>query len=423
MAETLFIRLSESDCDWCLFDATGEATSQGQGPLESLTTVVGEDFQGRVVGVVAGESVLLTQARVPSRQYRQIVQALPFAVEEQLAADVEDCFFALGDRGAGDQIPVAVVNRDLMDRWNEQLSAITPAVKVLVSESMLAAQPANPPAAELLAACAVIEGDRVHFGWQGGLAMTARYSDLPLLVSLAGELDTLDIQVSTDQVSQIAIQIGEIEALGVDVSVTEFSDHAFVILCSHYQNASDGTGKRQARVSPQINLLQGPYKIAEKQSKSQSLWRSVATLAGIALVLHLLLTGLQGWYLANQSDGFAAQTQALYQSVFPNDRNVRDVRRRWNSNLGESASAGNAFIQLFATSARGLSGAGLTLTNVNFNETRGDLVLQVTGPRSEALVQYAQALTAQGLSAEIGTISQEDSAVRGSIRVRLEARS
>ena len=63
--------------------------------------------------------------------------------------------------------------------------------------------------------------------------------------------------------------------------------------------------------------------------------------------------------------------------------------------------------------------AGLTLNNVNFNESRGDLVLQVLGSRSEALVEYTQQLSGKGLDAEIGTITQEGDGVRGSIRVKL----
>ena len=78
---------------------------------------------------------------------------------------------------------------------------------------------------------------------------------------------------------------------------------------------------------------------------------------------------------------------------------------------------------LFAQSSRGLMSAGLTLSNVNFNESRGDLILQVEGRRSEELVQYTQQLTGQGLSAEIGTITQENDGVRGSIKVKAGGQS
>jgi len=46
------------------------------------------------------------------------------------------------------------------------------------------------------------------------------------------------------------------------------------------------------------------------------------------------------------------------------------------------------------------------------------LILQVQAPRSEQLVGFTEALTARGLNAEIGTISQEANQVKGSIKVR-----
>ena len=112
------------------------------------------------------------------------------------------------------------------------------------------------------------------------------------------------------------------------------------------------------------------------------------------------------------------ETRAIYAQTFPNERNVRDIRRRWNSHLGKQEVTGNAFISLLSRSTRQLASSGLSLVNINFNESRGDLVLQVLGKQSEALVEYSQTLRGQGLEVEIGTITQDDRGVRGSIRVR-----
>ncbi len=79
---------------------------------------------------------------------------------------------------------------------------------------------------------------------------------------------------------------------------------------------------------------------------------------------------------------------------------------------------GDKFVGLFSTAAGSLAGSSLVLNNVNFNENRGDLILQLEAPRSEQLVLFSQTLSKLGLDAEIGTISQEDSAVRGSIKVK-----
>ena len=138
----------------------------------------------------------------------------------------------------------------------------------------------------------------------------------------------------------------------------------------------------------------------------------------MAVALHFSALVAQAWYFDRKSSEYKAEAYALYASVFPKDRNVRDLRRRWQAHLGRSESGVNEFISLLAASSRGLSEAGLTLNNVNFNESRGDLILQVIGERSEKLVQFTQRLTSEGLEAEIGTINQDAGTVRGSIKIR-----
>jgi len=66
-----------------------------------------------------------------------------------------------------------------------------------------------------------------------------------------------------------------------------------------------------------------------------------------------------------------------------------------------------------------LVNARLQLDNLNFNSGRGDLMLQLSGQQSEQIMALAEVLNAAGFQSEIGTISQEKSAVRGSLRVRL----
>ena len=65
-----------------------------------------------------------------------------------------------------------------------------------------------------------------------------------------------------------------------------------------------------------------------------------------------------------------------------------------------------------------IPGSNLVLNNVNYNESRGDLILQLETSRSELLILFSQTLTKLGLNAEIGTINQGEDSVRGSIKVK-----
>ncbi len=397
MADTLFLRFKDDEFEWLIFDASGRKKTEGLGAASVLNESLERPFDGRVVFVAPGEDVLLTIANIPSKQYRQIVQAVPYAIEEQLAMDVEDCFFSLGRRNANDEIQVAVVERSRIQDWLDRLAALDVEIDFMTSEANLL--PCDTEIAVLL------EDDRVHVRWPDGTGMSTTRIALPLVLSVGTADVPVKVSGTESDIAAAGMQLGELEASGHALSQRAVNESGFHILCCEFSGLEN-------------NLLQGEFKVDEAVSSIQLVWRSVAVLAVIAITLHLATLVGQGWYLEQKSHEYEAEADALYASVFPKDRNVRDLRRRWNAHLGRSESGGNEFISLLSASSRGLPEAGLTLNNVNFNESRGDLILQVIGQRSEELVKYTQGLTSEGLDAEIGTINQDAGTVRGSIKIR-----
>lgn len=397
MADTLFLRFKGDEFEWLLFDASGRKKTAGLGSAVALNECLEQPFEGRVVFVAPGEDVLLTSANIPSKQHRQIVQAVPYAIEEQLAMDVEDCFFSLGSRNINDEIQVTVVERSLIGIWLERLEAVEVEIGFMTSEANLL--PVDPGISVLL------DDDRVHIRWPDATGMTTTLAALPLALSVGITDLPITVSGSESDIDAARMQLGELEASGEVLSARPVNESGFHLLCCEFSGLEN-------------NFLQGEFKVDEAVSSIQLVWRSVAVLAFIAVALHLATLVGQGWYFDQKSSAYEAETHALYASVFPKDRNVRDLRRRWNAHLGRSESGGNEFISLFSVSSRGLPDAGLTLNNVNFNESRGDLILQVIGKRSEELVEFTQRLTAEGLDAEIGTINQDAGTVRGSIKIR-----
>ncbi len=397
MADTLFLRFRGDEFEWLIFDASGRKKTEGLGPGSALNESLEEPFEGRVVFVAPGEDVLLTTANIPSRQHRQIVQAVPYAIEEQLAVDVEDCFFSLGSRNANDEIQVAVVERSLIGRWLARLKALDVEIGFMTSEANLLSCEDG--------IAVLLDGDRAHIRWSDGPGMTTTRAALPLVLSFGSADSPIQVSGNESDIDAAGMQLGELEASGEILSQRQVNESGFHILCCEFSGLEN-------------NFLQGEFKVDEAVSSIQLVWRSVAVLALIAVALHFATLIGQGWYFDQKASEYEAEAYALYAEVFPKDRNVRDLRRRWNSHLGRSESGGNEFISLFAASSRGLAEAGLTLNNVNFNESRGDLILQVTGKRSEELVEFTQRLNIEGLEAEIGTINQDAGTVRGSIKLR-----
>ena len=390
MADTLFFRQSADSFEWLKFNGQGQLLAAGESQLAEI------EVDGLAIFVVPGADVLHTTAVVPSRQYRQILQAVPYVIEESLAVDIEACFFALGDRTPQDEIEVAVVDLELMRTWYEEIATSHLDVAVVVTEhDLVNAGSRN---------AVLLDEGRAHIDLQNNASVTLPEGELALAAEVLEEGVQLDIWSASTLPQKVDLQLKELEAAGVQVERLESTETPFERLCRGYTGA-------------EINLLQGPFKRQERQSSRMNVWRSVAVLAAAALFLHIAGLAGQGWYLQTKASEFEDETRALYAAIFPEDRNVRDIRRRWNAHLGKQQTTDGGFISLLSRSTRQLDGSGLTLININFNESRGDLVLQVTGKQSEALVEYAQALISMGLDAEIGTITQDDDGVRGSVRV------
>ena len=95
-------RVGEDRASWTVADEAGrliEAESSGT-LAEAAEAVEGR----RATLVVPGDDVLLAEAVVPGASPVRAQQAVPFALEEQLADDVERLHFALGTKGKGGRL-------------------------------------------------------------------------------------------------------------------------------------------------------------------------------------------------------------------------------------------------------------------------------------------------------------------------------
>ena len=408
MIENLYLRLYESGVEWLLFDpAADEVSARGSGDFESLAELVAaREWDGEIIVLVSSSCVTMHKVNIPSKQPRQIQQAVPFAIEESLAVDTEDCHFALGKRASNGDISVAVVSRTLFEGWLETLAGMgIPASFVAIDSLQIPFFPerSEPETTILVEPTCVL----MRTGEQAGF-----FLDQGQLASGVGFLNednrsSVDLWVLPEARSEIDLAVNQLVAeFDTVIQIEELDLSAFEFLCRSFDENT-------------INLLQGDFLVEKKTPKSGNVWRSAAILGGCALLLHLIMTTGQAVYLDIQATRYEAEARALYADVFPKDRNVNDIRRRWQSHLrGGGSDEGDKFVGLFTAAAGSLTGSSLVLNNVNFNENRGDLILQLEAPKSEQLVLFSQTLSKLGLDAEIGTISQEDNAVRGSIKVK-----
>lgn len=136
MAEFLVIRLNvdpESSAEWIAVDNTGTRLGAPvSGPLASAARDAGDRS---VIVLVPAASVLTTTADIPVKRGPRLLSALPYALEEQLAEDVETLHFAAGTRGENGRLRVAVVAHANMRAWLDQLHDAGISPSAIVAEN------------------------------------------------------------------------------------------------------------------------------------------------------------------------------------------------------------------------------------------------------------------------------------------------
>lgn len=89
------------------------------GVLAKAATEIGNKD---VIALVPAASVLTTAVNIPVRGGTRLHAALPFALEEHVADDIDKLHFAAGPRRENGLLPVAVVAKDIMAEWLERLT-------------------------------------------------------------------------------------------------------------------------------------------------------------------------------------------------------------------------------------------------------------------------------------------------------------
>ncbi len=121
MAEYLVIRMGDSPsalASWIVVDDNGNRRSP---PVTGALPEASKDVRERPVIVLVPAALALTATVDLPAKGARLLAALPFALEDQLADDVENLHFAPGKRLDDGKLPVAVATHASMQEWLDAL--------------------------------------------------------------------------------------------------------------------------------------------------------------------------------------------------------------------------------------------------------------------------------------------------------------
>ena len=409
MAETLVIRLRaapEAPASWLIVDANGARS--GPARAGSVNDALPLAAGRRVLLLLPGSEVTLAEPELPLRGGARVAQAVPFALEEHLASDVDALHFAIGNRtDAAIGTPAAAVARSLMDRWNETCVLAGLAPQAAYADS--AVVPVAPGGCTLLLdenALYIRRSDAMPF------VLDAEPLDTALDIALGPPSDDKPREHVTFLVSPAEYEANRdlIEGLrerAASLHVKLMTEGALPVLAA------------QAVATNAVNLLQGPY--APRRSVAGGglqRWRLPAALAAACLLTFLAAQALSVWKLARAEKRLDAQITEVFQQALPGQP-VVDPRAQMQGVLGGAGSAQGALLPALSVLAQAMAGApaGGKLEAVNL---RGDaLDLRLVAPTVEALDGIKQAMARNGIDAELTSATPRGDVVEGRLQLKL----
>jgi general secretion pathway protein L len=408
MSETLVIRLraaEEAPASWLIVDANGARS----GPVHSgpVADALGLAQERRVVLLLPGSEVTLAEPELPMRGGARFAQAVPFALEEQLASDVELLHFALGARAVGAAgTPVAVVSRATLERWLAQVDAAGIEVTAAYADSL--AVPAAGAGLTLL-----LDDGALYVRREDSLpyVLDAEPLDGALeLVLGAGAVDAetgehVTFYSGTAEYERQREIIEGLRSRTATLQVKLLPDGPLPLLAAQ---AVTGAG---------VNLLQGNYAPRSSLGNRLRQWRLPAALAA---ALALLFTGSQAatwWQQSRKERALDAEIAQVFAQALPGQP-VVDVRAQLQGALGSAGSAGGGLLAAMSALAQAMAQApAARIEAVSF---RGNaLELRLTAPTIESLDGIKQGMSRDGIQAEIQSATPRGQIVEGRLQVRL----
>jgi general secretion pathway protein L len=413
MAEFLVIRFGidrEQAANWIAVDSNGTRIGPPvTGPLAEAVRDVGDR---NIIVLVPATTVLTTSVNIPVKGGSRLRAALPYALEEHLADDIENLHFAAGERRESGQVPVAVVAHEQMLEWLGRLDEAGLSASMIVPENNGLAR--IPGTMSLLSADDQImfnDGDDNEFVMQGAkpsdaLMVTGALEDSGNEERVPGHLL---VYCSPDDEQRFQHDWNALRHELASVDINLLPDGALPRLAV---TVAAGNG---------INLLQGRYGAKTEIGSLFRPWRYAAILF---LTLGVLIFGgkIADYYrLTQEETALKAQFEQIYRGIRPSDtREIVDPVAMVNS-VRRSLGAPSA-LQVLLPSLAQLGQAleqnqAASIEAISYRA--GVIDVRLTAPDVATLDKIQKAVSSAGrFSAAIQSTDQVGDKINSRIQIR-----
>ena len=392
MADWLLLRLPrapEQPATWLIVDPRGTASGTPQsGPL---SLAAARSAGRRICVLVPGTDVLVAEPELPTKAGAKLLQLVPYALEEQVADDIDDLHFAIGKRPSeSTRTPVAVVTRALMDQWIVTLKAAGLEPDAMYADSDLL--PQNPGQA-----VALLEEDVVVVRPPSGSPVTLPADALQ---------DALEMAQSSSPDGGgagrgLILYTGAPEWHKHSAQVEALRERFDGIKIQLLANGPLALFAQQLPSSAPINLLQGAYTPTTSRDVGVKAWRMAAMLLGALIGLHIIGKSVELGLLKRSEHQLDVDTRQILQTAAPGMASTPDARKTMEAKLAavHAATSSGLLPALEALTQARSTVPGSVIQALSFHN--GSFDLKVAAPDAASLDRMGQALRSNGWQADL----------------------
>ncbi len=373
--------------------------SQINGPLFTLSEtgqlIETTDLDSPVGHIVlSGNECQVLSAAIPVKQAKQIIRALPFALEEQLANEIESNHIEYLGRANGKAYAMVIEHSKMQS---------------LVSQY-------NPDTVQYLPLLLPAEVSRIQVCIINGIAniRVDEYTAFTVGAELASRMiqayktENLATVVFYDLDGKHELIALELESAGFEVVKQTAEQFASLLNISAQSN--------------KWNLLAGPYvkKKAPVKTKNSKL-KPLAYLAASLLAVAFLSNIIQLKQYQQMAELVESSSKNFYEQLFPGEK-ARILKRQFKDKLaqaGGGTASSSGFVNLLGESSKEISQVGgVEWDAIRFNRNKSELELNLIVDNIAQLDSIKNKLATQGLVVDIASANNTGKRIKGVLKVR-----
>ncbi|MBE9568481.1 MAG: type II secretion system protein GspL [Proteobacteria bacterium] len=428
MSDILLTHYNTNHADqatWALCNTAGELTGKiTTGSLDELH----EMADGHPVIVLLNSQCLhLNQLQLPTTNQQKMLKAVPYAIEEFIADDIENFHFVISKNKHDNSTSVVGIDKTTLQEIIDTFQQAGITIEKIIPDALCLA------AEKQQWACLLFEDDAyLQIDTTNGMSFPREIFNYALEKKLeeynpeqedpdgdnhgdenqnTPEKILLFSEQEDNSANDASTDIAKIVA-GHDIELIKviYNTHPLVIFCGNYKQALP------------LNLLQHKFKTKRKSSGYWPHWRFAASLAVVWLVLHLGFTGFQLSQLEKENRISKAKIEKIYKKAFPKSKKIVNPRVQMEQKLKElksgSGNSNNGLLFLLSESFGTLSKdrENIKLRTLTYRNNRMEIGLE--GSNLQAIESLNKNLNSNpAIKSEIASSSSEKNKVRGQLRI------